>query len=153
VGQAEAGGQRLSDGERQLLGQARRAVLATIDDRGRPQLVPICFVLDERDDGGVVIWTPIDEKPKVSPDPLSLARVRDIRARPQVALLVDHWDEDWSRLAWLRIGGVARLEAETPPAVIEALRTKYPQYAGQRLDVRPVIRIAVERVKGWGAFP
>ena len=79
--------------------------------------------------------------------------MRDIRARPQVALLVDHWDEEWSRLAWLRIGGVARLVAETPPAVIEALRAKYPQYAGQRLEGRPVIRIAVERVKGWGAFP
>jgi PPOX class probable F420-dependent enzyme len=137
---------------RRLLREERRAVLATIDGNGRPRLVPICFALDERDEAQPVLWTPIDEKPKASPDPLALARVRDIRARPQVQVLADRWDEDWSRLAWLRISGVAEVVGEAPQVVLDALRARYPQYGGQRLEGRPIIRIAIERVKAWGAF-
>jgi PPOX class probable F420-dependent enzyme len=119
--------------------------------------VPICFVLapgtDER--GRPVILSPLDEKPKSVADPLALARVRDLLARPQVRLLVDRWDEDWRRLAWLRVDGAADLvrpqELAHGPALV-ALRRKYAQYVSQRLEVRPLVRIAVETVSAWGSI-
>jgi PPOX class probable F420-dependent enzyme len=102
-----------------------------------------------------VLYTPIDQKPKQSADPLSLARVRDILARPRVAVLVDRWDEDWTRLGWVRLTGTAGLlepgHAEHPGAVA-ALRGKYPQYASQRLHEHVIIRVAIERATAWGAL-
>jgi PPOX class probable F420-dependent enzyme len=95
----------------------------------------------------------VDEKPKRVSDPLALARVRDLLARPRVRLLVDRWAEDWARLAWLRLDGTARLVAPADAAhgpAVAALRAKYPQYAAQRIDARPLIAIAVERTSSWG---
>lgn len=145
----------LTPSERRFLAEARRAVLATVDPRGLPRLVPICFVLSPAADeaGRPVIVSPLDEKPKRSADPLALARVRDLIARPGVRLLVDRWDEDWRRLAWLRADGLASVVQPGAPghgAALVALRRKYPQYVGQRLESRPQIRIAVERVTSWG---
>ncbi len=97
---------------RGFLGAARRAVLVTITPDGRPRPVPICFSLDP---DRPILYTPIDDKPKRSSDPLALARVRDISADPRVTVLVDRWDEDWTRLAWLRAEGRATLLAAGPP--------------------------------------
>jgi PPOX class probable F420-dependent enzyme len=142
-----------------LLVEARTAVLATIDPNGRSRLVPICFVA-LGGAGGVapVILTPIDDKPKTSADPHRLARVRDIAARPEVSLLVQRWDEDWTRLAWLRLHGLAELlEPDDPAGAIEradaiaALRARYPQYADHDLESRPLIRIAVTSASSWAA--
>src|SRR5262245_54974644 len=91
----------LSEIERGFLAPARTATLGTIAADGRPRLLPICFVLV-----GDALYTPIDEKPK-TPEPRSLARIRDIERRADVTVLVDRWDEDWSRLAWLRCEGRA----------------------------------------------
>ena len=142
----------LSADQRAFLASARRAVLATIALDGQPRLVPICFVVE-----GVqpTLYTPIDDKPKRDDDPLALARVRDIAADPRVTVLVDRWDEDWTRLAWLRAEGRASLIApgESPAehvAAIAALRAKYPQYATHRLEERPIIRIELDRLIGWG---
>src|SRR4249919_30522 len=96
----------LSTGQRAFIESARRAVLATIAPDGHPRLVPICFVLAGEPP---VLYTPIDDKPKRDDDPLALARVRDIAADPRVTILVDRWDEDWTRLAWLRMDGRAAL--------------------------------------------
>ena len=96
----------LSADQRAFLESARRAVLATIAPDGQPRLVPICFVVD---DAEPTLYTPIDDKPKRDDDPLALARVRDIAADPRVTILVDRWDEDWTRLAWLRAEGRATL--------------------------------------------
>jgi PPOX class probable F420-dependent enzyme len=142
----------LTDAQRAFLGAARRAVLATISPNGRPRLVPICFSLDP---ALPILYTPLDDKPKRSGDPLALARVRDIAADPSVTVLVDRWDEDWSRLAWLRMDGRAALlppSADRPEhaAAIATLRTRYPQYASHRLETRPLIRIQIERVVDWG---
>ncbi len=141
----------LSAAERAFLAEARTAALATIDPHGRPRLVPVCFVLDP---GGAVIHTALDDKPKRVDDVRQLARVRDLLARPDVTILVDRWDEDWARLAWLRVGGRAALLEPTQTndhaRVVAALREKYPQYADHALEVRPLIRIAVERVTSWG---
>ena len=154
-------GATLSTAQRRFLVDARRAILATIDDRGWPRPVPICYVLLGED--CPVLWTPIDEKPKRVHDPMHLARIRDISSRPAVAVLVDRWSEDWSELAWLRLHGRARVlpqpagdvlevivDADRQRGVLEALRDKYSQYREHRLEARPIIRIELERVTSWG---
>jgi len=155
---------RLSQLDQELLRTARRAVLATIAGDGRAALVPVCFCVapDAAADGEVVIYSPLDAKPKRGADPLRLARVRNLLARPAVTLLVDRWDEDWTRLAWLRLEGAARIlpppepAGETPPGderaiAIAGLRARYPQYRTQALESHPLVRIAVSRVVGWSA--
>ena len=138
----------LSPAERDLLADARRATLGTIDPDGRPRLVPICFVVVED-----VLWTPLDEKPKTVADPHTLARVRDIEERPEVTILVDRWSEDWSALAWLRLRGRATvIESErVPGGIVPTLRAKYPQYEHHELEHRPVIRVELDRVTSWFA--
>ena len=144
---------------RNFVASARLGTLATVDGRGRPRLVPICFVVDG--DGAIAgpltLWSAIDEKPKRSADPMHLARVRDILARPTATVLIDRWDEDWSRLAWARLD----CDAEILPAAgdadaagcgraIAALRAKYPQYEAQRLEDRPLIRLRCRVGAWWG---
>ena len=139
----------LTDDDRALLGASRRAVLATIGPGGRPRLVPVCCVVDP---DRPVVFSPLDEKPKRSDDPLALARVRDIAADPRVTLLADRWDEDWTRLAWLRLEGLAALFPASDPAhaaVVAALRARYPQSERQRLEDRPMIKVVVDRVVRW----
>jgi PPOX class probable F420-dependent enzyme len=118
--------------------------------------VPIAFAYRE-EANGLVLYSALDEKRKATADPRVLARVRDIGTRPRVAVLVDRWDENWAKLAWLRLGGTATLlepaaehDSEHSLAV-GLLRARYEQYASHRLEERPVIRIAVERVSGWSA--
>jgi PPOX class probable F420-dependent enzyme len=142
-----------------LLTDARRAVLATLRADGMPRLVPLAFAVDS-DSSPLVIYSSLDEKPKSVADVHELARVRDIAARPRVGLLVDRWSEDWRDLEWLRLDGVARLlepgagdDAVEHGRAVELLRARYPQYATQRLEERPVLRITVERVAGWSASP
>lgn len=142
----DSGGPALTEAERAFIEQARTATLGTIAIDGRPRLVPICFVLV-----GDVLYSAIDEKPK-TPDPRTLARIRDIERRAEVTVLIDRWDEDWGRLAWVRCDGRAGLtdEPHGRSTAIAALRAKYPQYANHELESRPLIRIAIERVRSWG---
>ena len=115
----------LDDADRAFLGTARRAVLATIAPDGRPRLVPICFASA---DDAPVLYTPLDDKPKRDDDPLALARVRDIVGDPRVTVLVDRWDEDWGRLAWLRCrrsgGSSSTPAARDHGAAVAALRAR-----------------------------
>ena len=145
----------LTPTELDFLTAARTAVLATIDDGGAPRLVPICFVVTESP--RLVVHSPLDEKPKRIVDPHGLQRVRDILERPEVALLIDRWSEDWARLGWLRLRGLADLvepddasAAGEHEAAVAALRRKYPQYETHRLEERPLIRIVIERRRSWG---
>lgn len=148
----------LTGPEQAFVTASRRAVLATIRPDGDPRLVPICFVLAEAADdvGRAVLYSPLDEKPKMSVDPRNLGRVRDLLARPSATVLVDRWSEDWTQLAWIRLSGRAVLLEPEPTepaehaAAVVALRTKYPQYASHDLDRRPIIRISVDRVQRWG---
>ena len=130
-----------------FLGRHRVARLATVDTSGRPYAIPICFALV---DG--VIYTPIDEKPKRG-DPAALRRVRNLQVHPAVCLVADHYEEDWSRLAWLQVRGEAALV--TDPAerdrALAALRARYPQYRTMDLESRPLIRITPTRVVRWSA--
>jgi PPOX class probable F420-dependent enzyme len=142
----------LSIDQRVFLESARRAVLATIAPSGHPRLVPICFVVTG---DPPILYTPIDDKPKRIDDPLALARVRDLEGDPRVTVLVDRWDEDWIRLAWLRAEGRGTLlRPSAAPAehaaAVTALRAKYQQYATHRLEDRPLICIQLDRVVAWG---
>jgi PPOX class probable F420-dependent enzyme len=132
-----------------FLEEQRVGRLATVDDRGRPHAVPICFALL---DGA--LYTPIDEKPKRETG-RPLRRVRNILAHPDVCLVVDVYDEDWSRLRWLQVRGVAMLvedEGERTRA-LAALRAKYPQYRSMELESRALIRVTAREVVGWEAHP
>lgn len=123
--------------------------MSTVDSKMRPHIVPICFVYDRG-----VFYSALDEKPK-SVAAERLARVRNIVARPQVALLIDEYDEDWTRLWFVLIRGKAKL---IPLAArcerargIAKLREKYRQYSRTMLrDETILIRIVPERITFWG---
>ena len=129
------------------LEEARIARLATLNADRMPHLIPICFVWD-----GAVFYSAIDHKPK-RVAATRLARVQNIQKTPHVALLVDRYDEDWTRLWYVLVHGEAHLvssPAERKRA-IKRLRAKYPQYDESMLDDNaPVMRITPVRVVGWG---
>ncbi len=142
--------------ERRLLAEARRATLATIASDGLPRLVPICYAVHPAE---AVLYVAIDEKPKRTSDPHRLARVRDVVADPRVSVLVDRWDEDWARLAWLRCEGRASLlepgidrrhERAERAAAIVALRARYPAYAAHDLEHALLLRLEITRTSTWG---
>lgn len=125
-----------------LLATARVARFATISARtGAPTLVPITFAL-----AGETIIHAVDHKPKSTRE---LARLRNIRADPRASVLADHYDDDWSRLWWVRADGRARI-VDDAPELIELLVARYPQYA-TRPPEGPVIALDVEKIKGWTA--
>lgn len=111
-------------------------------------VVPICFVFDGRD-----LYSAIDEKPKQA-SPLSLKRVKNIRANPRVAVVVDRYEEDWQRLAYVLITGKARvmLRGAKYKKAIVLLRKKYPQYRKMVIHERPIIRITPAHWKSWGTL-
>ena len=135
---------------RALLEEARRATLTTIDHRdGRPRSVPICYAVV-----GDVIWSPLDEKPKLTLDPTNLRRVRNLRADPRATILVDRWSEDWTRLAFIELEAHAGLVERGSPehaTAVAVLRRRYPQYAGHNLEERPLLRFAVDGIVRWRA--
>jgi PPOX class probable F420-dependent enzyme len=132
------------DEARSRFAAARVARLATVGVHGQPHVVPITFVVD-----GDRIVTAVDAKPK---RPERLRRIENIAAHPLVALLVDHYDEDWRRLWWVRADGRARVVDDGPEAnrAFELLRDRYPQYASVELT-GPAIVVSVERWVGWSA--
>ncbi len=137
----------LSPEQARFLEQHRVARLATADGDGAPHVVPVCFVVD---DGTVYIT--IDEKPKQSSG-RALKRLRNIAANPQVALVVDRYDdEDWSRLGWVMVRGAADiLETGAEHAAAQALmQARYRQLAAMDLTGLPVIAIRIGRVTSWG---
>ena len=121
-------------------------VLATAMADGRPHLVPVVFAQDGQD-----LVTAIDAKPKTG---RRLTRLVNIGRDPRVCLLGHHYEEDWTRLWWVRVDGSATLEGagEQFERAIRSLRERYRQYEVTRLE-GPVIRIAIERVTGWRAVP
>jgi PPOX class probable F420-dependent enzyme len=124
------------------IADARVARLATVDPQGRPHIVPICFAID-----GNRLYTAVDEKPKRT---RRLRRLANIEANPAVEVLVDHYDEDWSRLWWVRLRGTARIVED--PRAVELLVAKYPQYAAQP-PAGPVIEVAIEAQSEWTSSP
>jgi PPOX class probable F420-dependent enzyme len=129
---------------RQLVATARVGRLATLAPGGRLHLVPICFALD-----GDVLYSAVDEKPKSS---RRLQRIENVRAHPEVAVLVDHYEEDWSRLWWVRLRGSGRVveHGSELEAALRLLAEKYVQY-GQGPPPGPVLAIEIDEWRGWSA--
>lgn len=122
---------------------ARVARLAT-ESGGKPHLVPVVFA-----HRGGALWVPVDAKPKRH---ARLKRLDNIRENPRVCLLIDHYDEDWRTLWWVRVDGRASVVSSPQPGfsgALAALRDKYPQYA--TVEIMSTIRIEIERVSHWRA--
>jgi len=127
----------------ELLGRARVARLGYLDGDDRPRVLPVTFAV-----AGGFAWTAIDDKPKRRAEP---ARVEYLRRRPEASLLVDEYDDDWSRLAWVQLlGRVDVVSADSAPEAMEALAAKYSQYAS-RTPPGPLLRLEAERALHWRA--
>jgi PPOX class probable F420-dependent enzyme len=138
---------RVEGWARELLIESRLGHLATSTKRGKPHVVPICYVLD-----GASLYTPIDQKPKQR-KPSQLRRVLNIAENPNVCLVVDHYEEDWNELKYVIVHGSAEIvhEGETHERAVTLLREKYDQYRQMKLEDRPVIKIKPMSVVAWSA--
>jgi PPOX class probable F420-dependent enzyme len=132
---------------RDILDSEPLAHLGLLDDHGGPRVLPVTFTVVDSE-----IWSAVDDKPKrVAGE--ELARVRWLRARPQSALTVDRYSEDWSELAWVQlIGTTTVVEVAGHEQVLEALATRYAPYR-ERLPRGPLLRLAPERCLFWRARP
>ena len=138
----------LSGAQRRFVESMRVARLATADANGAPHVVPVCYALI-----GDNLYVTIDEKPK-RPDVRAMKRLRNIEANPHVAVVVDRYDEDWSRLAWVMLRGRADVldDGDEHDRAQAGLRERYPQYRAMRIEPLPVIAVRTARATAWGAF-
>ena len=131
------------------------ARLATVGPGGRPHLVPCCFALDGPGSGvspeGDVAYSAVDSKPKRS---ARLRRLEHVEANPAVCLLVDHYDDDWAALWWVRLDGRGRLveEAAERSRALELLCAKYAQYR-RNPPGGPVLAIDITGWRSWSGGP
>ncbi|HUA52956.1 MAG TPA: pyridoxamine 5'-phosphate oxidase family protein [Candidatus Sulfotelmatobacter sp.] len=155
----------LSQPARDFLARQRVGRLATADRQGAPHVVPVCYAV--ADD---TLYITIDEKPKraaaegASAKPAAaegasalkharpLKRLANIAENPAVAVVVDRWDEDWTRLGWVMLRGAAEILADGAEhdAAQALLVARYPQYAAMRLADLPVIAVRIARATSWG---
>ncbi len=137
------------DDVRAILESARHGYLSTASSEGEPHLQPVVFQVV-----GDAVYIAIDEKPKTT---LRLRRLTNIEENPRFALLVDRYDDDWSRLWWVLLRGPAEVlwpsewDAVESERVIAALRAKYPQYKSMDLEQRPLLKLIPDRVTRWSA--
>jgi PPOX class probable F420-dependent enzyme len=120
--------------------------LATSDVQGNPHVVPVCFAVSD-----AALYVTIDEKPKrASTRPLK--RLRNLMENPSAAFVVDRYDEDWTRLAWVMLRGPTEILSDgvEHDRAQTLLRERYPQYRAMQLKELPVIALRIERVTGWG---
>jgi PPOX class probable F420-dependent enzyme len=132
-----------SDARRRLTG-SRHARLATVSEDGKPHVVPIVFAVD-----GDMLYFAVDSKPKRTSN---LKRLKNIAANPAVAVLADHYDDDWTKLWWVRVDGTARIVADEAEAqrATDLLTRRYQQYETERPG-GPVVAIHIDRLTGWSA--
>ena len=129
---------------RRLLATVPVARLATVGEDARPHLVPVTFAVYRAS-----VYTAVDHKPKTT---RHLRRLANIRVNPHVALLADHYEDDWDRLWWVRVDGHATV-VEDPAKTAEPVRLlaeRYPQYRA-RPPEGPVIAIMIDGLSGWSA--
>lgn len=138
----------LSPADREFLESCRVGRLATADASGAPHVVPFCYALV-----GDALYFVVDEKPKAKGR--TLKRLRNIAENPRVAVVVDLYDEDWSRLDYLLVRGRAAVVEERGEfeRALEGLRARYPQYRAMRLEYgrNALVRITVEKANRWRA--
>jgi PPOX class probable F420-dependent enzyme len=127
----------------ELLAAERVARLAFLDGEDRPRVLPVTYAM-----AGGSAWSAIDEKPKRAAEP---ARVRYLRRRPEAALCVDRYSDDWSRLVWVQLlGRMAVVPQEEAPEAMAALAERYEPYR-ERTPPGPLLRLSVERALSWRA--
>lgn len=131
------------------LQRARVGHLATVTPDGRPHIVPCTFVVASHALAGDTLYSAIDAKPKTTTE---LARLQNIEAQGTAALLVDHYEDDWFRLWWVRVRGKARVirEGDERERALDDLSRKYRQYTETR-PPGPVVAIDVDEWRGWAA--
>src|SRR3954463_15610314 len=118
------------------------AHLGLLDEQGRPRVQPITFARV-----GEALWSAIDDKPKRAVP----ARVRRLRADPRATITVDHYEEDWTRLAWVQaVGTITVVDADAD--ALAALQRRYPPYR-ERPPRGPFLRLQPTSVLCWSATP
>jgi PPOX class probable F420-dependent enzyme len=129
---------------RRRISSAMVARLATVGRDGRPHIVPITFAL-----GDDALYFAVDFKPKKTAD---LQRLRNIEANPAVSVLVDHYEDDWTKLWWVRVDGSARIVIDGTgfDLAIAMLTERYAQYRSAR-PAGPAVVVTIERMTGWSA--
>jgi PPOX class probable F420-dependent enzyme len=135
----------LSERERQFVERQRVARLATADGHSEPHVMPVCFALVD-----AVLYITVDEKPKKTGT--RLKRLRNIAENPQVAVIIDHYVEDWQQLGWVMLRGRAEilLAGKEPDEAQSLLRARYPQLVAMQIGCLPVIAVRIARVTSWG---
>jgi PPOX class probable F420-dependent enzyme len=126
-----------------LLRDGRVGRMGMLDEADRPRVLPVTYALE-----GGAIWSAIDRKPKRTPEP---ARLRYLQRRPEAALTVDRYSEDWDELAWVQVLG--RIEVRKPseaPEALEELARKYPPYRAEQ-PPGPLLRLTPGRILCWRA--
>lgn len=149
VGDSQEGFADLKSGREGALARLAHspvARLATIGANGKPHIVPITFVIS-----GDTVFSMVDSKPKTTN---RLKRLGNIDSEPRVSVLADHYEDDWSRLWWTRLDGLARVETDGPDwdTARRLLPDKYRQYRNNVPD-GPVIVITVASVTWWQGLP
>jgi PPOX class probable F420-dependent enzyme len=129
---------------RRRVESASVARLATAGENGRPHIVPICFAVEDQ-----TLYFAVDSKPKQT---TNLKRLRNIAANPAVSILIDHYEDDWDRLWWVRLDGAARIVADAAEVqrALRLLATRYSQYRAT-MPGGPVVAVAVAGMSGWSA--
>jgi len=120
------------------------ARMATSGPDGNPHIVPVTFAIERH-----VLYFAVDAKPKTTTD---LKRLRNIAANPVVSILIDHYEDDWEKLWWVRIDGRARIltDHDEIERALDLLAARYPQYGTNRPN-GPVVAVAIERTSAWSA--
>ncbi len=139
----------LTGDQMDFLAHERVARLATADAAGRPHVIPVCYAFD-----GKSFFIALDEKPK-RVEASQLKRIRNILVNPHIALVIDRYSDDWSKLAYILVPGVATLIAPGSAGhsrAIGLLRERYPQYRTMAIEEQPVIAIRPSSVTAWGAI-
>jgi PPOX class probable F420-dependent enzyme len=136
----------LSERERKFLADRRVAHLATANRSAAPHVVPVCFAV-----AGETLYITIDEKPK-RVSGRALKRIRNIAENPAVAVVIDRYDEDWTRLGWVMLHGRAETlaEGQEHDAAQALLRSRYPQLEAMQIARLAVIAVRIERSTSWG---
>jgi PPOX class probable F420-dependent enzyme len=136
----------LTDSERRFLEVRRVAHLATADRHGVPHVVPVCYALAPD-----TLYITIDQKPKRGPA-TALRRLRNIAENPAIAVVVDQYDEDWTRLGWVMLRGTAQILNDGPEhdAAQALLKSRYPQLDAMEIAGLPVIAMRIARAMSWG---
>jgi PPOX class probable F420-dependent enzyme len=129
----------------ELMAEARVARLGFVDEADHPRVLPVTYAIE-----GDSLWSAIDRKPKRTAEP---ARLRYLRRRPQAALTVDRYSDDWSELAWVQaLGRVELLDVADAPAALAALASKYEPYSHEP-PPGPLLRLVPARFLCWRATP